>query len=114
MKRSQLKIGQKVLVIPPHTNKDEPAPKPVQMYVQELNKGLLAGLSYRKHMKGGIKAKHIYGILYSVIHPFPARLEKNGTHPGTTVVKLEFEVKNELFEKFAEYLQGIKQFTVKK
>lgn len=64
MKRKDLTIGQKVLVIPEHTNKDLPAPKSKEMYVQELKKGLFAGLSHRPNEK-----QHIYGILYEVIHP---------------------------------------------
>lgn len=63
MKRSQLKIGQAVLVIPQHTNKDKPAPKPKTMYVQELKPGKCAGLSHRPNEK-----KHVYGILYKIIY----------------------------------------------
>jgi len=64
MERANLTIGQKVLVIPPHTNKDLPAPKSKEMYVQELYNPKCAGLSHRPKEK-----KHVYGILYSVIHP---------------------------------------------
>lgn len=103
MKRSQLKIGQKVLVIPIHANEDKPAPKPKQMYVQELNKGLCAGLSYARY-----KPRSIYAILYSVIRPFPEKVK-----PGTTIVKLEFQVDNEKFEQFAEWLQGIRKYIKK-
>ena len=63
MKRENLTIGQKVLVIPPHTNKDVPAPKSKYMYVQELKEGTCAGLSHRINEK-----RHIYGILYEVIN----------------------------------------------
>ncbi len=64
MERKELTIGQKVLVIPPHTNKDLPAPKSKEMYVQELYNPKTAGLSHRPNEK-----KHVYGILYEVIHP---------------------------------------------
>ena len=64
MKRQDLTIGQKVLVIPPYTNKDLPAPKSKEMYVQELHNPQLAGLSHKQKKK-----QHIYGILYEVIYP---------------------------------------------
>jgi hypothetical protein len=63
MERANLTIGQKVLVIPRHTNKDLPAPKQSVMYVQELKEGLFAGLSHRPKEK-----KHVYGIYYDIIH----------------------------------------------
>lgn len=97
MKRTDLKIGQQVLVMPEHTNKDAAIPEPFLMYVRELKKGPTAGLSHTP------KSKHIYGIRYDIIKPFP----------GITKVKLEFEVMNDKFEAFSEWLQGIRQFTIK-
>ena len=64
MKRQDLKINQQVLVIPNHTNKDLTTPKSTKMYVRELKEGNCAGLSHRKNEK-----RHIYGILYEIIHP---------------------------------------------
>jgi len=64
MQRENLKIGQQVLVTPLHYNKDLPAPKSTKMYVRELKEGNCAGLSHRKNEK-----RHIYGILYEIIHP---------------------------------------------
>jgi hypothetical protein len=70
MERQNLKINQQVLVIPNHTNKDLPAPKSRTMYVQELHNPQFAGLSHRPNEK-----KHVYGILYEVIH----QIEKDGS-----------------------------------
>lgn len=67
MKRTKMKIGQRVRVVPKHTyNKDgsiKHHPEKV-MYVRELHNKLVAGLSYKPTGK-----KHIYGILYEVIEP---------------------------------------------
>jgi hypothetical protein len=71
MKREDLKINQKVIVIPRHTNKDRPAPKTSIMYVRELNEGDCAGLSWRKNEK-----QHIYGIYYDIIHTYKLKGKK--------------------------------------
>ena len=63
MQRSNLKIGQKVRVIPKWKNRDKPKPTVIVMYVRELSNPTVAGLSRRR--KGDV-----YGILYSVIHPY--------------------------------------------
>ena len=64
MKREDLKIGQKVIVTPEWINKDLPKPIEKELYVRELHNPLVAGLSYKPTGR-----KHIYGILYSAIHP---------------------------------------------
>ena len=70
MNREDLKIGMKVKVVPIQNNKYLPAPKETEMFVRELYNPLVAGLSRKKTGK-----KHIYGILYEVIHP----IEEDGT-----------------------------------
>ncbi len=65
MEREKLKIGQKIRIVPNHTNKDLPAPKESMGYVRELHNNLVAGISRRPT---GSK-NNIYGILYSIIHP---------------------------------------------
>ncbi len=47
MERKYLKIGQKVRIVPNHTNKDLPAPKESTGYVRELHNNLVAGISRR-------------------------------------------------------------------
>lgn len=64
MTRKELRVGQRVWVIPRHTNKDKEAPKKTLMYVRELHNKMVAGLSRKKTGKTGI-----YGILYEIIHP---------------------------------------------
>ncbi len=66
MKRSELKIGQRVLVIPDRKYTDMVNMGPVKQYkmwVRELHNTKTTGLSHRKN------GKSIYGILYSVIYP---------------------------------------------
>ena len=63
MKRSELKLGQRVRVVPRHTNMDKPAPDETFMYVRELHNKLTAGLSRTPD------SEHIYGVLYDVIYP---------------------------------------------
>jgi len=63
MNRSELKIGQRVRVVPHHTNKSKPEPDEKFMYVRELHNKLTAGLSHTPD------SKHIYGVLYDVIYP---------------------------------------------
>jgi hypothetical protein len=65
MERTALTIGQKVRIIPEHTNKDLPAPKESIGYVRELHNKKVAGIS--RQPSGNEDC--IYGIFYSIIHP---------------------------------------------
>lgn len=62
-----LKIGQKVLVTPEHTNKDLPAPRSKIMYISEKTKGNCTGLSYKRNEKDPY---NIYGVLTELITSF--------------------------------------------
>lgn len=62
MQQSELKIGQEVTVIPLPTANDK-SPAPTKMFVRELHNPWVAGLSY------SMDSEHVYGIIYSVIHP---------------------------------------------
>lgn len=62
-----MKIGQRVRVVPKHTYNEDGSIKhhpEKTMYVRELYNPLVAGLSHKRTGE-----KHIYGILYEVIHP---------------------------------------------
>ncbi len=65
MDREKLKIGQKVRIVPNHTNEDLPAPKKSIGYIRELHNNLVAGISRKPT---GSK-NCIYGIFYDIIHP---------------------------------------------
>ncbi len=65
MEREKLQIGQKIKIVPNHTNKDLPAPKESIGYVRELHNPLVAGISLRPTGDENC----IYGIFYSVIQP---------------------------------------------
>jgi len=68
MERAELELGEKVRVIPKWYNKDLPKPPEHIMFVRELYNPLNAGLSHT------VNGEHVYGIIYSVIHPLA---EKN-------------------------------------
>ncbi len=61
MQRSDLTLGQKVLLIPNNPVNGRKSPEKT-MYVRELHNEKTAGLSHTRD------SEHIYGILYDVIY----------------------------------------------